>query len=336
MMSSPKEEVPSTPDCGFAILAPRTHIRLQGKDAKKFLHNLCTNDINRLGEGDGCEAFLCDAKGRILFHVTVLHREDSLWLNSDAGSEEKILSHLDRYLFREDVTITDFSAQFSDLVLIDFSEDAIRQLLGINEAIPALIYQGCSVLSSAGKIWIQWLPIYGNPAIHVSGDKTVIESLTNRLRAAAIKELEPWQLDQRRIEMGWPLPQQDYNDKAIPQELARDDVAISFRKGCYIGQETVARLDALGQLQKKLVGLRFEETNSDTNILTVSEDDKTVITVTSRSDTTKPVPQLGLGMAKRGAFAVGTTVETSSGKAVVIALPMREKESIHRSPKMDS
>jgi glycine cleavage system aminomethyltransferase T len=236
-----------------------------------------------------------------------LHREDSLWLNSDAGSEEKILSHLDRYLFREDVTITDFSAQFSDLVLIDFSEDAIHQLLGINEAIPALIYQGCSVLSSAGKIWIQWLPIYGNPAIHVSGDKTVIESLTNRLRAAAIKELEPWQLDQRRIEMGWPLPQQDYNDKAIPQELARDDVAISFRKGCYIG-----------------------------HILTVSEDDKTVITVTSRSDTTKPVPQLGLGMAKRGAFAVGTTVETSSGRAVVIALPMREKESIHRSPKMDS
>jgi folate-binding protein YgfZ len=335
MMSSPKEEVPLTPESGFAVLAPRTHIRLQGKDAKKFLHNLCTNDINRLGEGDGCEAFLCDAKGRILFHVTVLHHEDSLWISSDAGSEEKLLAHLDRYLFREDVSITDFSTQFSDLVLLDFSEDSIHKLLGINEPIPALVYQGSNALSFAGKIWIQWLPIYGNPAMHVSGDKTVVESLKNRLRTATIKELEPWQLDQRRIEMGWPLPQQDYNDKAIPQELARDEAAISFRKGCYIGQETVARLDALGQLQKKLVGLRFEETNSDTNLLNLSEDDKAVITVTSRSDASKPVLQMGLGMAKRGSFAIGTAVETTSGKAVVIALPVHDKESIHPTRKMD-
>lgn len=335
-MSSPKEEVRVTPESGFAVLANRTHIRLQGKDAKKFLHNLCTNDINRLGEGDGCEAFLCDAKGRVLFHVTVLHHEDSLWISSDAGSEEKLLAHLDRYLFREDVSITDFSAQFSELVLVDFSEDAIRQLLGVNDPTPVSMYHGNSILSLAGKIWIQWLPIFGNPALHVSGDKTVIESLTNRLHTATVKELELWQLDQRRIEMGWPLPQQDYNDKTIPQELARDDAAISFRKGCYIGQETVARLDAIGQLQKKLVGLRFEETNSDATMLKVSEDDKTIIAVTSRSDTTKHVPQLGLGMAKRGSFTVGTAVETTSGKAVVIALPVREKESLHRSLKTDS
>jgi folate-binding protein YgfZ len=335
MKSSPNEEVAFSPESGFAVLPPRTHIRLQGKDAKKFLHNLCTNDINRLGENEGCEAFLCDAKGRILFHANVLCIEDSLWITSDAGSEERLLAHLDRYLFREDVAITDFSSQFSDLVLIDLSEDAILQLLGISEPIPVLMYHGSSVLSLAGKIWIQWLPIYGNPALHVSGDKTVIESLTNRLRTANVRELETWQLDQRRIKMGWPLPQQDYNDKTIPQELARDDVAISFRKGCYIGQETVARLDALGQLQKKLVGLRFEDTNSDTNSLNASDDDRAVVTVTSKSDSTKCVPQLGLGLAKRGFFAVGTAIETTSGKAVVIALPAIEKEGIHRIRKMD-
>jgi folate-binding Fe-S cluster repair protein YgfZ len=92
---------------GLVDVSDRTRIELTGRDRASFLNGFCTNDIQRLEPGHGCEAFLTNLKGRTIGHVFVTCGHDSLVLETVPGQAETILAHLDRYLIREDVQLLD-------------------------------------------------------------------------------------------------------------------------------------------------------------------------------------------------------------------------------------
>jgi folate-binding Fe-S cluster repair protein YgfZ len=92
----------ATNSAGLIDLSSRSKIEMTGADRVKFLQNLCTNDVGKLGPGQGCEAFLLDAKGRIVDYVNILAAEDSVWLDAAPGRTEPLMQHLDRYIIRSE------------------------------------------------------------------------------------------------------------------------------------------------------------------------------------------------------------------------------------------
>ena len=96
---------------GLVDFGDRTLLELTGADRARFLHNLCTNEIRKLPAGAGCEAFLTNVQGKLLGHVLVFASDDGLLLETVPGQAERILSHLDRYLIREQVVLHDRSSE---------------------------------------------------------------------------------------------------------------------------------------------------------------------------------------------------------------------------------
>jgi folate-binding protein YgfZ len=130
-------------------------------------------------------------------------------------------------------------------------------------------------------------------------------------------------LDAARIEAGHPIYGRDISDKNLPQEIGRDQHAISFVKGCYLGQETVARIDALGHVNKTLVGVRFHgEQIPQPGLALTSADGQTVGEVTSAAWSGRLRSPLALAYVRRGHNAHWTRLQTALGEAEVIALPL--------------
>ena len=295
-----------------------TLLKVMGKDAAKFLNNFCTNDISKLQPGQGCEAFACDAKGRILFHWTVAHIQDAYWVATQADVGERLWSHLDRYHFREELTLEDLSHTWSEWILLGSPVEP-AELHAACEALQDSMYSAVdvSLLDSSG--YLQRLPAFGSNAYHLYGPTDWISALIRSLpNVAAVADTE---LQRRRIAMGWPVAGVDYDEKTIPQELNRDSVSISFNKGCYLGQETVARLDALGQVQRKLVGFAFKNELPETPY-SVKHEDKEIATITSWSSFPALNQCFGLGFAKRSHFQPNTQIGSPENPIMVTALPI--------------
>jgi folate-binding protein YgfZ len=305
----------------FRFTAPRkvTLLRAAGKDAAKFLNNFCTNDITGLAMGQGCEAFSCDAKGRVLFHWTVAYIDNAYWVATHADVGERLWSHLDRYHFREELTLEDLSRSWSELILLGSPPEPVA----LNEACNSTqvsMYTAATISLENQTGWVQRLPIFGSQAFHLFGPNEWLHQVATSLvgRDSLVDDSE---LDRRRIAMGWPLAAVDYDDKTIPQELNRDAVAISFNKGCYLGQETVARLDALGQVQRKLVGFTFKAQLSETPFV-VKQEEKDIATVSSWSHFSALNQYIGLGFARRSHFQPGCTLGSSDNLITVTSLPI--------------
>ncbi len=300
----------------------QTIIRFDGKDAAKFLHGLCTNDIVKVATGHGCEAFMLDAKGRIISHITIGLHNAVLYLRTVPGLAERLIQHFDHYHFREQVTFTDLSSQWNELIVLDASTALLQQVLGSKTELLSQPFTINSYVLDDAELVVQCLPIFGKNVVHFFGVGATLEKLRQRFLQSSLLDITAAQLNNRRIETGWPLPEVDYDDKTLPQELDRDSSAISFNKGCYLGQETVARLDALGQVQKKLVGFLLP-TIEVTLPWTLAINDKEVATVTSISTDQTTNGAIGIGMARRAVFATGSKIPTPHGEVAIASLPFQ-------------
>ena len=265
---------------GLVKLKDWTTVTMTGADRQTLLHNLCTNDINRLSAGESCEAFCTNVQGKIVAHVFVFALEDRLELLTVPGQAESLMSHLDRYIIREDVTLADSTRGSTE----DFSWGFVG---------------GDDTASKAGL-----------PGRFVKGGGTGIACC-----------MEAWEA--LRIEAGLPLFQVDFDDTHLPQEVNRDEQAISFNKGCYLGQETVARIDALGHVNRKVVLLKFEgeavpPVGLELSVAGKGDAGKSVGRVTSGCWSPRFAAPLALAMVRRGSNELETPLESDLGTATVI------------------
>ena len=242
---------------GAAIftLPGRTQIEITGADRASFLHNFCTNHIKGLAVGQGCEAFLVNIKGRILFSVLVYAGPDSLWIETEAGQSAALLAHLDRYIITEDVQLVDRTQELSQLDLCgERAEALIAQTLSVDwNSIPK---PGQTVVNG---VMVRRHSFGPTPGVSLVGAASEIAALHEQLVAAGAVagSTELWEA--LRIEAGTPRSGVDLTEDHLAQEANRTKLAINFNKGCYLGQEPIARIDALGHVNRLLCGVITDE-----------------------------------------------------------------------------
>ncbi len=234
-------------------VSDRTQIEVLGVDRAKFLHGFCTNDIKSLQPGQGCEGFLTNIKGRVLAHVFVFAGAQSLWMETVPGQETAIISHLDRYLIREDVQLIGRSAERGELFVTGAHA---AQLLMLDEGLPPC---GCVAREAFGSPFdIRRADMLGQPGFLLSVPRAAVDATRQSLLAVGCAAGTPDQFETRRIEAGFPHYGRDISEDNLAQEVGRTKQCISFTKGCYLGQEPIARLDAMGHTNRELRRIRFE------------------------------------------------------------------------------
>ena len=301
-------------------LSARTRIELTGEDRAKFLHNLCTNEVRKLSAGAGCEAFLCDARGHVLFHVFVICRPESLIIETMPGEGPRLLAHLDRYLIREQVALADRGPETCELLVAGPLAAATIGKLAANALPTERLGNDAIELAGSSVIAVQtdWIGIEGFLLI---GDRADGAKLWQALHAAGARPCGAEALETARIEAGFPWNGIDISDKNLPQEVARDSQAISFVKGCYIGQETVARIDALGHVNKSLAGVKFSCKEAPQPGAELKADEQTVGEVTSACFSPRFNAPLALAYLRRGHNQPVGELESACGAAEVVKLP---------------
>lgn len=243
---------------GLVECSARTQVELTGNDRAKFLHNLCTNEIRKLVSGQGCEALLLDARGHIQFHALVYAGDESLVLDTVPGQAERLLGHLDRYLIREQVVLHDRSADWAELLIAGHSaQQTLEHAFAAVIEEPLTPHRHRTLMLSGSPVSVRNLgdALTDASAWRLSLPRTQLAAIWQTLVAAGARPCGAAAYDTCRIEARWPDWGVDISDKNLPQELGRDAQLISFVKGCYIGQETVARIDALGHVNRLLVRL---------------------------------------------------------------------------------
>lgn len=233
---------------GVVSLEGWAMLELTGDDRRSFLHNFCTADVKGLADGKVTEAFVLDGKGKTLGHVHVAAMDGRLLLVGANGQGPTLFQHLDRYIIREKVTIVDRSAETACLLLA--GPDADRQFQNTFEVELAVGETASLTLEDVALAAIH--TEVAGPGFLICGPAQVQDSVCETLLAVGGLACSREVLESVRIEYGTPWFGVEISDANLPQEFERDEKAISFHKGCYLGQETVARIDALGRVNKLL------------------------------------------------------------------------------------
>jgi len=283
---------------GLAELTAWSSVALTGADRQAFLHNFCTNDVKRLVPGTNCEAFVTNVKGKIVGHGLITCRLDELVIIATPNQSQPLIQHLDRYIIRDDVQLRDTTAERHYLLVAGecgpYANAAIPWNL-IDSEFAYLLEHSPQESSAARAYFIE--------------------------RGFVVAGLQAF--DAARIDAGVPLFGVDFDERNFPQEVGRDQVAISFTKGCYLGQETVARIDALGHVNQRLAGVRFSFAARVPEVgMQLSLTGKNVGQVTSATFSPRLNAPFALAMLRREANSPGTLLESPAGKCEVVSLPV--------------
>ncbi len=281
----------------FAELLGWSSICVTGADRQTFLHNFCTNDIKRLAPGESCEAFFTNVKGKIVGHGLVCCKQTEFVIIGVPGQAERLIPQLDRYVIRDDVELRNTTDE-RGLVL---TSGAVR------------------VASRSAFDW----PLLGLiPGRVTMVDQASVDDACRRLRDAGQVEIDINTFTTVRIESGTPLLDQDFDENNLPQEVGRDRQAISFTKGCYLGQETVARIDALGHVNQQIVSVKFSGRDVPPRGTELTHNGAEVGRVTSAAMSPALRMPLALAMVRRGHQEAGSRFQSPLGACEVVVPPL--------------
>lgn len=240
-----------------ALLLDRTGdsaVRVAGSEAEAFLHRILASTVKGLEPGRTVRNLLLSAKGKILHSMELEREAEGFRLVTEAGRAGELIQALDMYLFSEDVQLSDESAQTAPLVLMGPAAGRLlAQLFGDDLPGPG---EHRSASLAGHSIRLAQRPFAAMPAFWLDAGPRAAE-LWRALTAAGAVPGGVAALDSLRVEAGGALWGRDVDDNVYPQEARWDD-AFSLEKGCYIGQEVVAKIDTYGGLNKLLMGLRLD------------------------------------------------------------------------------
>ena len=308
-----------TTGVGYALLQGQTLIEIRGADRAAFLHNLCTNDVRGLKPGAGCETFFTNVQGKILAFVNLLCEDEALVLETVPAQADTLLTHLDRYLIREDVQLQDRTDDWAEILVAgQQAEAALSALTGGNP--PAALWSHSRHQIGNNEVTVCRVPLVEPPAwvLRCNAESSAEVQTTLQEGGGVACDMEV--VEALRIENGSPLYGRDITDANLPQEVCRDETAISFVKGCYLGQETVARIDAMGHVNKLLCGVRFEGTNVPAAGMALSHDGAEVGHVISATYSPKLEAPLAIAYLRRGHETAGTRLTSEEGEGEVVEL----------------
>lgn len=294
----------------------RSLVVARGADAVAFIDNFTTAAVATLAVGGGTEAFFTDARGWVICLANILRTHEGLWIDVPSPVAGRLSDHLERHHIRERVEIRDESGDHASLVVA-------------GPLAAGWLASRCGGVPPDGLLRHHVANIGGVPVTVVRidafghGGFRLWFSTADRERLVAWLEREPigcaeeaaWETV--RIEEGVPETV-DIPDKTLPQELGRDRRAISFSKGCYLGQETVARIDALGHVNRRFSAVTAERHGFPETA--ISAGDEPVGRLTSACFSPALGCWLGLGFVQ--AKAIETRQPLAAGGMAVRLVPL--------------
>jgi tRNA-modifying protein YgfZ len=306
---------------GMSPLAGRTIIDVTGADRTQFLQSFTTNDIKSLVPGRGCEAFVTSSQGKTLGHVLIFCDANKFVLDTSPGQAAALISHFERYVITEDVQFTARTAEFCDLLVAGPKAAAVLRVVTAGDP-PTDLLSFAPVTIDGCSVTIRRVDYAGPKAWFVQTSIHDAAAAAAALAGAGAVTCDTAAVESARLEVGVPLFGIDITAENLPQEVARDDRAISFTKGCYLGQETVARIDAVGHVNRLLVGLKFSGEELPSGGLALLANDQPVGHVTSSTWSPRLNSPLALGYVRRSNAKPGSQLLSAKGTAEVIKLPL--------------
>ncbi|MGB3786430.1 MAG: folate-binding protein [Phormidesmis sp.] len=321
----------------MATLFDRSHwgrIRLTGADRVRFLHNQTTNNIEQLSAGEGCHSVFVTSTGRTIDLATVYALKDSLLAVVSPGMTQQLYDWMDRYIFFSDkVTLTDESEDTFLFTVIGEGCDELARSLGAEALIGqnAFTHQTMTLPNSGADITeaddletairIARDGELAIPGYTLCGPLSQADTVRQAILSAGITTGTDEKWESLRIQQGRPVPGKELTDDDNPLEAGLWH-SISFEKGCYIGQETIARLNTYKGVKKRLWGMALDQpVPAGTDI---SLDGKTVGRLTSLTETEAGF--FGLGYLRTKAGGKGLDIEIEGAKATVRAVPFVKHE----------
>ncbi|MCY6489985.1 CAF17-like 4Fe-4S cluster assembly/insertion protein YgfZ [Leptolyngbya sp. GGD] len=295
--------------------------RIQVSDADRlnFLHNQSTNTFNLRKPGEGCDTVFVTSTARTIDLATAYILEDSVILLVSPGLTEKLMKFLDRYIFFADkVKLADITAETQTVSVLGSKSHDIVKELGAAELIAQpygthCLVDGIRIAVGSG------LATEGYTLI---SDRSI--DLTAKLKELGATEIDDQTWNQLRVEQGRPMPGEELTDDYNPLEAGLWHT-ISWNKGCYIGQETIARLDAYNGVKQNLWGIKLNQVVEPGTVVTIA--DEKVGKITSVVDAVTDTCAGGIGLAYIRTKAGGAGLQTDLGEIVALPYLTREKQN---------
>ena len=247
--ATPSDYAAATEGCALVDVSERGKLALTGSEAKDFLHGQVTNDILGLEAGRGCYAAFLTHKGKMLGDLRVLDFGDELFLDCERSALQPLFTLIHRFKLGRQVELHKRTLQSGLLSLIG---PRAREVAG------AVALSAAEHDNAPGEIAgmpVRLIATYLGVDVLCAAEDT--ERVAQHLIAAGAVAVPEAVLELVRVEHGRPRYGIDLDDSVIPQEAALNERAVSFTKGCYVGQETVARLFYKGKPNRHLRGLRL-------------------------------------------------------------------------------
>jgi folate-binding protein YgfZ len=309
---------------GVAIvdLSPWGRLIISGDDRLRYLHNQSTNDFQRLKPGEGCDTVFVTSTARTIDLATAYVTEDAVILLVSPNRRQQLLEWLDRFIFPMDrVELKDISNETATFTIIGPESDTLLQKLGVS--LPIGDQYGDHKQLTLGDIEVRiavgsGLALPGYTLTFGSEDAAKLGKMLEETGAIPMSDML-W--EQLRIEQGRPVADQELTDDYNPLEVGLWQT-ISFEKGCYIGQETIARLNTYKGVKQQLWGLRLQGKVEPGCAVMVGEEK--VGKLTSFTETEQG--PFGLAYIRTKAGGVGLQVTVGEIEGEVVELPFLTHE----------
>ena len=299
-----------TEACGLLDRSDRGKLALTGADAKTFLQGQVSNDVEALTPGTGCYAAFLTPKGKMLGDLRILDAGEELLLDTERVALQELFNMVRRFSVGYAVELHKRTLERGMLSLLGPEAEA---LAGIDE-LGAAEHSHAAVVIDA----IAARTIRTDLGLDLLCAAEETEALTAALTRRGAESVSEAVADCVRVEHGRPRYGVDLDDTVIPQEADLNDRAVSFTKGCYVGQETVARLFYRGKPNRQLRGLRLSAPVDSGAEITFG--DRFVGRVSSVAESPVLGP-IALALVRREAPVGSTVTVAASAMAEVVELP---------------
>lgn len=311
-------------------------LEISGRDRIRFLHNATTNDLLKLatgreggsfakGEkidlpatpaGPGQFTVIPSRQGKMIADAKLRLLEDRVSLDLDRGSIPLTLATLGGMIVSEDVQLKDRSSEF-DLLRVDGpkAREIVTKALGPVPELPEFHF------AAIGDVLVSPSPYTGEPGFDIVAPASASAELWKKLTGAGAKPAGFFAFETARIEHGFPRWVADMNGTLLPMEAGLEPIAISYTKGCYLGQEVIQRVKTYSEAPRALVALAIERLRKPEGGVTavpnpgspILADGATVGSVTSLGWSRRAETFVGLGLVRKEQKAPGTKVTLDAG-----------------------
>ena len=302
---------------GLMDLSHRGKLLIRGKDAPRFLHGMVTNEVKAMPVGQGNYAFFLDVHGHIHADAHILRLDaQSYWIDTESQTAATVRQTLEKYIIADDVVVEDQTAALGCLALEGpCALEALRDAIGFEPPhmlplehmeVPQLnLRLARASISGESGFWLwgtmEKLAEVWRKAAQASG---LLGARPVGFQAAKIC----------RIEAGVPRYGPDITDKTLPQETGQLH-AISYTKGCYLGQEIIERIRARGHVNRKLIGVLFDGKQNVAAGAELRAKDQSVGGITSAAYSYGLRRTIGLAMVRRESAEEGTLLTATVARS---------------------